>query len=375
MKIASIHQSRYPIPFRMAFKHASARRARAENVIVIVRSTSGLIGVGEGCPRDYVTGETSATAQDFLDRHMSSVSHEIDSLESLGRWIDLHESEIDRNPAAFCALELALLDLLAKDQGLPLERLLGLPSLSGVCRYTAVLGDSPAAIFWLQLRRYRSSGFRDFKVKLSGDLRRDLWKLNRLRACGEGLRIRLDANNLWRDPQDCIAHLKALGPGFFAVEEPLTANDIAGCAEASEALGIRIVLDESFLRADQLEALDGEPGRWIVNCRVSKLGGLLRSLRFARAAAARGFGIVVGAHVGETSILTRAGLTLAQTLNGSEMAREGAFGTHLLKEDLTSQPLQFGPGGLLRPQRLLNVDGPGLGLSIREGVIEAMIGS
>lgn len=371
MKVVSLRQSSFPVPFRNTFKHASARRGRAENVIVIAQSESGQVGVGEGCPRDYVTGETTTTAQAFLDRHMPSVTREIGDLESLRRWIDAHEREIDRNPAAFCALELALLELFAKDRGESLEALLELPALSGTCRYTAVLGDSPAPVYWLQLRRYWSSGFRDYKVKLSGDLRRDRWKLKRLRARGEAARIRLDANNLWQEPRDCIAHLNSLSAGFFAVEEPLAQNDIAGCARVSEALGVKIVLDESFLRADQLDAISNEPERWILNCRVSKLGGLVRSLRVARAAAERGLGIIIGAQVGETSILTRAGLALGQGVVGSPIAREGAFGTYLLKRDLTPQPLQFGVGGILSPDCLLDVDAPGFGFPIRKAVMEA----
>jgi hypothetical protein len=35
----------------------------------------------------------------------------------------------------------------------------------------------------------------------------------------------------------------------------------------------KIILDESVLREGQLENLSAAPDRWIVNCRVSKMGG------------------------------------------------------------------------------------------------------
>ena len=38
----------------------------------------------------------------------------------------------------------------------------------------------------------------------------------------------------------------------------------------------RIVLDESFLRIEQLASLRDDPPGWLLNIRVSKMGGLLR---------------------------------------------------------------------------------------------------
>ena len=82
-----------------------------------------------------------------------------------------------------------------------------------------------------------------------------------------------------------------------------------------------------------------------MNVRVSKMGGIGRSLEVVEAAAKLGVGVIVGAQVGETSILTRAGLTVMQAARQSLVAAEGAFGTHLLREDLTEESLMFGDGG------------------------------
>ena len=152
---------------------------------------------------------------------------------------------------------------------------------------------------------------------------------------------------------------------MFAVEEPLGAGDLAGFERVSKQCGVRIVLDESLLRASQLDGL-GSPERWIVNVRVSKMGGIGRSLEVVGRAASLGMGVIVGAQVGETSILTRAGLTVMQAARPVLAASEGAFGTHLLREDLTAECLMFGDGGVLTaPDR----GAPGLGLAVREGML------
>jgi L-Ala-D/L-Glu epimerase / N-acetyl-D-glutamate racemase len=89
----------------------------------------------------------------------------------------------------------------------------------------------------------------------------------------------------------------------------------------------------------------------------------LRSLEFVEAARRRGLNVIVGAHVGETSVLTRAAMTVAAQASGILLAQEGAFGTHLLSRDVIEQPIMFGKGGLLDV-----VSGaaskPGFGLSI-----------
>lgn len=363
MKIERLDIYRFPVPFKQVFRHASASRRTAENVIVAARSANGVAGYGEGCPRAYVTGESVESAARFFAHHHASIADRIQSLDGLRQWIASHSADIDANPAAFCAIEMAVLDLLGHSEGLSVEALLGLPALSGAFQYSAVLGDSNRLIYALQLRRYWNAGLRDFKIKVSGNRRRDRRKLAAIHNRGGDVRVRLDANNLWRDANACIAALTDLPMRVFAVEEPLQAGDLAGFAEVASACDTRIILDESFQRAGQLDAL-GEPGRWIVNLRVSKMGGILRSLSLAEQLAGRGVGLVVGAQVGETSLLTRAGLTVAHAAKSNILAMEGAFGTHLLQRDLTSPCLMFGAGGVLDPHQFLDSAGHGFGLAV-----------
>jgi L-alanine-DL-glutamate epimerase-like enolase superfamily enzyme len=354
----------FPVPFRLTFRHASAARSRAENIIVAAHADDGTTGYGEGCPRDYVTGETVATCHAFIARHRESLAHDVRSVADLQHWIAKHETDIDRNPAAFCALELAILDLLGKRAGRPLESLFGLPPLAPPVRYSAVLGDNPRWLFWLQAQRYWHNGFRDYKIKLSGERSRDHAKLRlfagRRRAA---TRIRADANNAWTDADACAAFLGGLPRMPAAIEEPLAAGDLDGCRSVAAACGVRIILDESLLSARQLAGLD-DGHRWIANIRVSKMGGLIRSLTLLDRARARGVGIIVGAHVGETGILTRAGLTLARAAGDGLHALEGGFGTHLLRHDLTVPSLRFGAGGVLDPIRFGLPQGAGLGLAV-----------
>ena len=350
------------IPFTTRFRHASADRAETSSLWVEASSEAGVVGCGESCPRPYVTGETLASAEAFIQRHGAAVCHAVTGLGALRAYAKAHVADIDANPAAWCALELAVLDVVAKTQGEPIEATLAQPPLSGPFRYSAVLGDAEPEVFARQAERYLAMGFRDLKVKLSGDLERDRAKLAALWAAPD-VRVRVDANNLWREADVAVTYLTALGGPIVAVEEPLAPGDLAALAVVAARCGAPIVLDESVARTSQLAELPGAPATWIVNVRVSKMGGLLRSLDLVAAARTAGFRVVVGAQVGETSLLTRAALTLAQAAGPALLAQEGAFGTFLLTRDVCDPPLMFGAGGLLRVADHPRLTQPGFGIT------------
>lgn len=357
----------FPMPFRIVFKHTSAARAATENVIVRLTDEAGFTGYGEGCPRAYVTGETTTSARAFLAERGAGVLAAVDDVAGLRQWMDGHRALIDRHPAAFCALELAVLDLLGRRGACAVEGLLGRPAPAGPFHYSAVLGDSRPLTYLAQLARYGVGGLRHYKLKLSGDLDRDRSKL---RWFGGRLgrfvatTVRVDANNLWTDPGRAAEHLLALGHPLLGVEEPLAANDLDGFLTIAERVDTRIILDESLLRKGQIGDLPGEPGRWILNCRISKSGGIIRSLDLIDAARSAGLGVIVGAHVGETSLLTRAALTAAAAAGPSLLAQEGAFGTYLLTRDVCDDPVMFGRRGVLGSDGLAAIGPHGLGIEV-----------
>ena len=78
------------------------------------------------------------------------------------------------------------------------------------------------------------------------------------------------------------------------------------------------------------------------------MGGIFRSLAIAERARELGTKLIIGAQVGETSLLTRAALAIANNHQDHVIAQEGAFGTHLLKWDLCDPPIMFSRGGALK---------------------------
>ena len=237
-----------------------------------------------------------------------------DDALTLKAWMNTNRGRLDANSAGWCAVELALLDRWGQEHRQSIEAFLDLQKLTGHFQYSAVLGTENVVTFEKQAQQFAALGFFDFKMKVTGNLENDSQKIDFLKNLHvQNLRIRLDANNLWETAAEAVTYLNDLQYSFMAIEEPLQVGDYAGCRCMSQALGVPIILDESFLRIEQFHYLQTDPKTWIINIRISKMGGILRSLAIAEQAKVLGIPIIIGAQVGETSILTRAAFTVAKS--------------------------------------------------------------
>jgi L-alanine-DL-glutamate epimerase-like enolase superfamily enzyme len=351
------------IPLTTDVSHAGAQYTMTDAILVQVLGRAGHQGLGEGCPRPYVTGETTPAALEWIRTNRSRLESDIQTFDDLAEWSRTHQAEIEQHRAAWCAIEIAMLDLLASRESQTVEELLGLPVVEGDFTYSAVLGAASSRGFRRSLRLYRWAGMSDFKLKLTGDAARDHARLRMLTARSHDdapLSVRGDANNLWTDEVTAIRYLERLPVRLWAVEEPLRARCFRALASLSRQLDLPIVLDESCCSQQDLERALQEPGRWIPNIRVSKVGGLLRALELARFCVNHGLPFIIGSHVGETSVLARAALTVASAVREGLVAQEGAFGGFLLAWDPVRPTISFGYRGTLRVRRREGSVGMGL---------------
>jgi L-alanine-DL-glutamate epimerase-like enolase superfamily enzyme/pimeloyl-ACP methyl ester carboxylesterase len=344
------------IPLRVKFKttirHAAATRNEGESVWVKA-TRNGTVGYGEGCPRDYSAGDDLGSSVEWVRENFSTGKISFETPDDLKQWVENNHTVIDRYPSAWCAVEMALLDLFSREQGCSVERLLGLDDslLSG--RYTAVLGDDKKWTYTTLVDQYLIRGFSDFKIKLNGNIDRDREKLAILEDLSiqhntKDIRIRLDANNLWKDKCDeAIAYMAALGGRIFALEEPVGSRNVGDIIKVADATGLPIILDESLCTLEDLSLYKNISGKYIANIKISKVGGLFRALRLIQELKKVGRPIIIGCHVGETSLLTRAAFIASSAARESLVAQEGAFGDYLVEREPVEPMLKFGRNGLL----------------------------
>ncbi|MDD4974026.1 MAG: enolase C-terminal domain-like protein [Bacteriovorax sp.] len=378
MKKRIIRQVSIQIPFKAKFAHHSKTRESTETIVVEIKNNNGnngnngnnndkkpLSGFGESCPRSYVTGEDIQSAQIFI-AEMAPLLEQVYSLDELKRLKASLTKEIDKNPSAWCALEMAMLDLLAREKNISVEKLLGLHSKTDTIPYSGVIGIDSFTAVLLKFIIYKSLGFNDFKIKLSGEQAKDLKTLKLISRWSK--KVRVDANNLFTTPQEAIAYLLPLRSFIWAVEEPVGPHAFTDMKEIAMALKIKIILDESFLNIASLENIKGMHEMFIPNLRISKLGGVLRTLELVAKLEESNFHWILGSHVGEMSLLTRASLLISGNCSKALIAIEGGFSTHLLSYDPFFPNLKLGMGASIKNKSLLDSAGWGMKLIKKEGL-------
>ncbi len=373
--IESIEIMPLRIPFNRTFEHAQMRRSSSDAVVVRVRDGDGVSGYGEALARPYVTGEGVKSMVTMLRTKIAppvlagSFDTGVDVLEQVRAlravWSGvLHPvSGVSAWNASQCAMELALLDWAFRRAGRSVGEWLT-PARSRVMYAASIDAAEPQAAAQLA-RRYAAAGFKMVKVKVG--LGKDVPRLAAVRAeLGESARIWVDANGAWK-AEKAVAALEALrDTGIEAVEQPVEASDLAGMRRVREETGIPVIADESLITLDDAKRLIAERACDVFNVRVSKCGGLLAAKEIAELGIAAGLKVQIGAQVGETSLLSAAGRHLAAHLPEVEYV-EGSFGTHLLSEDVTPDPVMFGAGG--QGDLLF---GPGLGVQVDDGMLERL---
>ncbi|HUC98474.1 MAG TPA: enolase C-terminal domain-like protein, partial [Candidatus Polarisedimenticolaceae bacterium] len=366
---------RLRIPFHQTFRHALHSREESDAVIVKVTDSNGRSGFGESLPRSYVSGETTESMIARIREHLAprvfaqSFAPGWETFECLqpvvSEWTrpEERQSSLVAWNAAFCAVELALLDWSLRADQCALADLLP-PARYEVVYSGVISADAPndAAALAKRMARF---GIRQMKVKLgTAD---DAARLEAVRkAVGGDVALRADANGAWA-PDEAIQQLQRLARfKLQVIEQPVRADDLAGMKRVRQESGVAIMADESLVTLDQARRLIELGTCDYFNIRLSKNGGISGSLAIARLAQEAGIKIQVGAQVGETGILSAAGRTLAAHLPALAFA-EGSFGTWLLAEDVTFENVAFGLGG-----RAPLLQSRGLSVTVKEDVVERL---
>ena len=149
-----------------------------------------------------------------------------------------------------------------------------------------------------------------------------------------------------------------------AVEQPLRRGLPSELALLKKQSPIPVMVDESLVTLTDARALIDAGACDYFNLRVSKCGGLARTLEMAQMASRAGLRLQLGSQVGETAILSAAGRHVAAYLTDVDFL-EGSYGTLLLKEDVGRDSVNFGHGG-----RAPVLRGLGLGVKVREEILD-----
>jgi len=365
LKIESARIFLLRLPLSQPYNHHGVSRRYTDNVVVRLRS-DGLEGYGEGVPRIYVTGESADSAFEILRQRVRDclARTSFSAVEEVRRYLSrMSVSPFwQSNLAAFCAFELALLDLSSKYWDQPLETIFrtrwNQPPL-----YSAVIPLLPPERMEAFLTLLQKNDMRIIKIKVGADVDRAVFERT-LSVLGTDVDLRVDANGAWmeREALKNIELMKTYGVG--AVEQPVAKGNLKGLKAVTSLSKTRIIADESVCSLEDARNLLNLGACHAFNVRLSKCGGFFGSLAVLEMARRGGLRCQIGCQVGETGILSAAGRHLAGWVDDL-LYLEGSFGTWALEEDIVEEDIRFGRGGQAPPLK-----GSGLGVRVSQEALE-----
>ncbi len=279
------------LPFVHPFKIALAVMNSAHNIIVRIHDSDGLIGVGEGVPSRFVTGESAETAFEaaklYAEFLIGKNPFEIDS------HLKMLEAFMLKNPAIRCAYDLALYDLLAKHAELPLYALLG--GTKQVLYSNRTIGIDEPVKMAKTAKQHVENGVKALKVKVGTGRVDDIARIRAIReSVGSGVPMRLDANQAW-DEITTINILTALAEYEIEVcEQPLPYWNFEGLKRVRERSPIAIMADESIFDLHDAFRLAALGAVDYFNIKLAKSAGIHGALKINAIGEAAGIKCMLG---------------------------------------------------------------------------------
>jgi o-succinylbenzoate synthase len=247
-------------------------------------------------------------------------------------------TEIDSlglEPSARFALDLALLDLAAQVAGRPLPALLHPDPGVAIPLNALLTGDHERELLRSAEARV-ARGYRTLKIKVGRDeVARDVQKIRAMRQLvGPDVGIRCDANQAWSFAEACDFADGVQGLGIEYVEEPLADPRELGKLWFDTMLPI--ALDESLAGLDPAD-LAGKGYAVAAVLKATLLGGMLRTLAFARQARSLGIRPVISGAF-ESGVAMRGHVALAAATGGQPA---GLDPYNYLREDVLQPRLRL----------------------------------
>lgn len=350
MRIDEIELRIVRIPFRSPFKTSFGNEAEKVALLTTVRG-DGVEGYGEGVmdPLPLYREETLAGAvglvRDALAPSLLREGCEHPS-ELYDRW-----SRWRGNPMAKASLELAVWDLYARQQGVPLRTLLGgdrTEIVVGASIGMAAIPDTVASV-----ERHVAEGYRRIKLKIEPGWDRDL--LTAVRAACPEIELTVDANSAYTlADTELLCSLDEYELHY--IEQPLHWDDLTDHAVLARSMRTPLCLDESLTSPARVTAALDLGACAVVNVKVGRFGGIEAVRRVHDICVGRGVPMWCGGML-ETGIGRAHNIHLA-TMPGFVFPGDTASASRTYRRDITEQALETADGVMPVP------DGPGIGVTL-----------
>ncbi len=359
-RIARIEARILDIPTIRPHKLSFGAISRQSPVIVQVWLANGASGFGEAATIGGPSWneESPESILHAIQNHLGPVLIDQDAgrLEAL---LVRMNAACRGNWFAKSAVEMAVIDALARSLNLPAWQLLGGKRMDSIpLAWTLASGDLQRdleeAERMLEARRHRI-----FKIKIGARLpEQDVAHVSAIaRALGERASLTIDVNQAWdfNTARRCLPPL--VEAGVRLIEQPVAHWNVEALQDlcALPQCGL-IMADESVCLPQDAVMLAKKRASHAFSLKVAKHGGLLRTRKVAAIAEAADIAWYGGTML-ETSLGSAASAQVFSTLQDTPHGCE-LFGPRLMVDEIVKEPLVIEEFALKVP------DGPGYGVEI-----------
>ncbi len=300
------------IPLKEPFTIATGSVSEAQNVLITVTLEDGSLGYGESAPFSPSTGETQTTA-------LAAAQGCVRLLEGkdAAHWRTLSKlmrSVYYSQATVIAGMEMALLDALARSYGIPLYVFFGGVS-SAVETDMSIPMVTPEHGYELA-KEIVARGIRTIKIKVGGDLREDVARVEAIREAAPGIGLTLDANQGYT-PAEALLCMEALNDRDIRplmLEQPVHKDDYEGLRYVTQHTGVPIAADESAYSAANVAHLIAMGAANVINIKLMKCG-LVEALDIAAVCRATHTELMIGAMI-ESRLATAAAAHFVAGLGG-----------------------------------------------------------
>jgi o-succinylbenzoate synthase len=280
MKIIDIRTTILKAPLKTPFITSLRRVDTLEDIVVIIECDNGSIGYGEGAPTPVITGETLGTMIAAIE-HIKPfiIGMELDNFDII---LNNIQRSILHNTTAKSALEIAIYDLKAQAEELPLYKMLGGSQTTFKTDITISMNEIEKMVS--DSLHAAALGYDTLKIKIGDDPKKDIERITAIHnTLDNNIKLRLDANQGWT-AQECVMLLHILEKkGIIAefIEQPVKADDIEGLQYIKERVQTPLLADESIFslkdakRVLEMQAVD------YLNIKLAKTAGISQALKLA----------------------------------------------------------------------------------------------
>ena len=312
-RIVKIEAAPIDLELKESFAIAGGESSLAQLTLVRMELSDGTVGLGEAAPFPAYDGQTRTAVMEALTRAAPALIG-LDPLLSH----QIQRSAFDAAPgssSALCALEMAALDGLTRQQQWPICQFVGAANASLVTDLTIVAGDlDHAARCAIEAK---AAGFKILKIKVGRDgVDLDQQRLEVISRAAPGCGLILDANGGFEagEAQQLIEKALADGIPLQLLEQPVPQEDEAGMAQLTALGQLPICADESCRSAADAMRIIQHRLANVINIKTQKCG-YLESIQIHQIATAAGISLMIGGMV-ESIVSMSFSAHLARGLGG-----------------------------------------------------------